>query len=378
MLKLKRADDVVQWLTAGVQPEQLAAVSRMRLANAFVETKQFQSALKCYETLLTEVEQSDEHDRQQLSNSGPGDLTRSTIPREELLLAAARCAANAGETERGVKYFEDLVEKFSCKPEVLCEYSGLLLQQGRVREAMQHLPDSAALTAEQRILVIDVMIADNKLAEAKALAESMAGDPAERAEGDRQLIERLAAIEQVRGDNKAAAKYYQKLIDLGESKIAIRASLAQQLVLSGDMPRALENYRLLVEADELPESERFWLLLALNRSQTIPAWSLRTLNAAGKQALEDSDYPFRETEQLAYLHVRAGNKSTALTLIRKLLQVPEAEREDLLLFASNLAAELGEFRESEEFLTKLRTLRQVKTNGDASLRGATARKPSRQ
>jgi cellulose synthase/poly-beta-1,6-N-acetylglucosamine synthase-like glycosyltransferase/tetratricopeptide (TPR) repeat protein len=378
MLKLKRADDVVQWLTAGVQPEQLAAVSRMRLANAFVETKQFQSALKCYETLLTEVEQSDEHDRQQLSNSGPGDLTRSTIPREELLLAAARCAANAGETERGVKYFEDLVEKFSCKPEVLCEYSGLLLQQGRVREAMQHLPDSAALTAEQRILVIDVMIADNKLAEAKALAESMAGDPAERAEGDRQLLERLAAIEQVRGDNKAAAKYYQKLIDLGESKIAIRASLAQQLVLSGDMPRALENYRLLVEADELPESERFWLLLALNRSQTIPAWSLRTLNAAGKQALEDSDYPFRETEQLAYLHVRAGNKSTALTLIRKLLQVPEAEREDLLLFASNLAAELGEFRESEEFLTKLRTLRQVKTNGDASLRGATARKPSRQ
>jgi Flp pilus assembly protein TadD len=243
---------------------------------------------------------------------------------------------------------------------------------------MQHLPDSAALTAEQRILVIDVMIADNKLAEAKALAESMAGDPAERAEGDRQLLERLAAIEQVRGDNKAAAKYYQKLIDLGESKIAIRASLAQQLVLSGDMPRALENYRLLVEADELPESERFWLLLALNRSQSIPAWSLKTLNTAGKQALEDSDYPFRETEQLAYLHVRAGNKSTALTLIRKLLQVPEAEREDLLLFASNLAAELGEFRESEEFLTKLRTLRQVKTNGDASLRGATARKPSRQ
>jgi len=144
------------------------------------------------------------------------------------------------------------------------------------------------------------------------------------------------------------------------------------------MPRALENYRLLVEADELPESERFWLLLALNRSQSIPTWSLKTLNAAGQQALEDSEYPFRETEQLAYLHVQAGNKSTALTLIKKLLQVPEAEREDLLLFASNLAAELGKFRESEDFLTKLRTLRQAKNTGGVSMRGAAARKPSRQ
>lgn len=378
MLKLKQADDVVKWLSIGGQPEHLSGAQQMRLANALAATEQFQLALRSYEALLKDDESIVDQDPTQQAERVLGELTPPPIPREELLLAAARCAANAGETERGVKHFKALVEEFSCEPEVLCEYSGLLLQQGRVREAMQHLPDSAALTAEQRLLMIDVMIADNKLTEAKTLAESLAGDPAQRAEGDRQLLERLAVIEQVRGDNKSAAKYYQKLVDLGESKVAIRASLAQQLVLSGDMPRALENYRLLVEAEELPESERFWLLLALNRSQSIPAWSLRTLNAAGKHAMGDSDYPFRETEQLAYLHVRAGNKSTALTLIRKLLQVPEAEREDLLLFASNLAAELGEFRESENFLTKLRTLRQVKTTGDASLRGATARKPSRQ
>lgn len=377
MLKQKRADDVVKWLSAGGQPENLSGAQQMRLANALADTKQFQLALSSYEALLNEDQNSVDPDPTQQADKGLGNLTPPTIPREELLLAAARCAANAGETERGVKHFEDLVREYPCKPEILCEYSGLLLQQGRVREAMQHLPDSATLTAEQRILVIDVMIADNKLAEAKALAESMAGDPAQRAQGDRQLLQRLAVIEQVRGDNKAAAEYYQKLVDLGESDAMLQSALAQQQVLSGDMVGALENYRMLIEADELPESERYWLLLALNETRTIPEWSRKTLAVAGKKSLVDSDFPVRETEQLAYLHMRAGNKSTALTLIRKVLAMPGAEREDLLLLASNLAAELGEFQESEDILAQLRKLRQVKGTGQLPLRGATGRKPAR-
>lgn len=378
MLKLKRADDVVKWLSVGGQTAHISGAQQMRLANALADTKQFQLALSSYEELLKEDQNSVDQDPTQQADKSFGDSTPPTIPREELLLAAARCAANSGDAERGVKYFEDLVREYTCKPEILCEYSGLLLQQGRVRDALQHLPDSATLTAEQRILVIDVMIADNKLAEAKALAESMAGDPAQRAQGDRKLLERLAVIEQVRGDNKAAAEYYQKLIDLGEADATLRSALAQQQVLSGDMSGALENYRMLIEADELPESERYWLLLALKENQTIPEWSRKTLAVAGRKSLVDSDFPVRETEQLAYLHMRAGNKSTALTLIRKVLATPGAEREDLLLFASNLAAELGEYRESEDFLTKLRTLRNAKSTGQASLRGATARKPSRQ
>ena len=153
--------------------------------------------------------------------------------------------------------------------------------------------------------------------------------------------------------------------------------LAQQQVLSGDMVGALENYRMLIEADELPESERYWLLLALNETGTIPEWSRKTLAVAGKKSLVDSDFPVRDTEQLAYLHMRAGNKSTALTLIRKVLAMPGAEREDLLLLASNLAAELGEFQESEDILAQLRKLRQVKGTGQLPLRGATGRKPAR-
>ena len=377
MLKLKRADDVVQWLSAGGQTEHLSGAQQMRLANALADTKQFQLALRSYEALLQEDQNSVALDPTQQADKGLDALTPPTIPREELLLAAARCAANAKDTERGVKYFQDLVREYPCKPEILCEYSGLLLQQGRIGEALQHLPDSATLTAEQRILMIDVMIADNKLAEAKALAESMAGDPGQRAQGDRQLLERLAVIEQVRGDNKAAAAYYQKLVDLAESDAMLRSALAQQQVLSGDMPGALENYRMLIEADELPESERYWLLLALNETRTIPEWSRKILAVAGRKSLVDSDFPVRETEQLAYLHSMAGNKSTALTLIRKVLATPGAERQDLLLFASNLAAELGEFQESEDFLAQLRKIRHVKGTDQSPLRGATARKPTR-
>ena len=377
MLKLKRADDVVQLLSVGGQSEHLSRAQQMRLANALADTKQFQLALRSYEALLKEDQNSVDQNPTQQADKGFGNLMPPTIPREDLLLAAARCAANAGDTERGVKHFEDLVREYPCKPEILCEYSGLLLQEGRVREAMQHLPDSAALTAEQRILVIDVMIADNKLSEAKALAESMAVDPVQIAQGDRQLLERLAVIEQVRGDNKAASEYYQKLVDLGESDALLRSALAQQQVLSGDMAGALENYRMLIEAHELPESERYWLLLALNETQTIPEWSRKTLAVAGKKSLVDSDFPVRETEQLAYLHMRAGNESTALTLIRRVLAIPGAQREDLLLFASNLAAELGEFQESEYFLAQLRKLRHMKGTSQSPLSGATARKPTR-
>jgi tetratricopeptide (TPR) repeat protein len=157
----------------------------------------------------------------------------------------------------------------------------------------------------------------------------------------------------------------------------LRSALAQQQVLSGDMPGALENYRMLIEADELPESERYWLLLALNETRTIPEWSRKILAVAGRKSLVDSDFPVRETEQLAYLHSMAGNKSTALTLIRKVLATPGAERQDLLLFASNLAAELGEFQESEDFLAQLRKIRHVKGTDQSPLRGATARKPTR-
>jgi cellulose synthase/poly-beta-1,6-N-acetylglucosamine synthase-like glycosyltransferase/tetratricopeptide (TPR) repeat protein len=376
MLKQKRADDVVKWLSVGGQTEHLSGAQQLRLANALADTKQFQLALRSYESLLKEDQNSVEQGPSQQADKGLGDSTPPTIPREDLLLAAARCAANSGDTERGVKYFEDLVREYSCKPEILCEYSGLLLQQGRVREALQHVPDSATLTAEQRILVIDVMIADNKLAEAKAFAESMAGNPVQRTQGDRQLLERLAVIEQIRGDNKAAAEHYQKLVDLGESDATLRSALAQQQVLSGDVAGALENYRILIEADELPESERYWLLLTLNETRTIPEWSRKTLAVAGKQSLVDSDFPVRETEQLAYLHMRAGNKATALTLIRRVLAMPGAEREDLLLFASNLTAELGEFRESEDILAQLRELRHMKGTGQLPLRGETARKPA--
>ena len=75
--------------------------------------------------------------------------------------------------------------------------------------------------------------------------------------------------------------------------------------------------------------------------------------------------------------MRAGNESTALTLIRRVLAIPGAQREDLLLFASNLAAELGEFQESEDFLAQLRKLRNVKGTSQSPLSGATARKHTR-
>jgi len=377
MLKLQRAEDVIQWLVAGVQPDHLSQAQRMRLANAFSDTKQFQSALGYYEQLLKEEHKSDAHDQRVESKDDAAPVSpQTTSRREELLLATARCAANAGNMERGVEHFEVLVQEFACKPEILCEFAGLLLQQGRASEALQHLPDYATLTTAQRILMIDVMIAGKKLGEAKVLADSMADDPAQGTQEDRQLLERLAVIEQVRENHRAAAEYYQRLVDLGDSPPQIRASLAQQLLFSGSLTAAVENYRWLVKEGQLPKSERYWLLLALNGSKTVPEWSWTTLGAAGRQALMDPDFPVREAEQLAYVHVLAGNKSSALGLIRIVLAKPDAEREDLLLFAANLAAEQGEFRESESFLRRLTKLRKLTTTDQPLFPRATEKRVS--
>lgn len=377
MLKLQRAEDVIQWLVAGVQPDHLSQAQRMRLANAFSDTKQFQSALGYYEQLLKEEHKSDAHDQRVESKDDAAPVSpQTTSRREELLLATARCAANAGNMERGVEHFEVLVQEFACKPEILCEFAGLLLQQGRASEALQHLPDYATLTTAQRILMIDVMIAGKKLGEAKVLADSMADDPAQGTQEDRQLLERLAVIEQVRENHRAAAEYYQRLVDLGDSPPQIRASLAQQLLFSGSLTAAVENYRWLVKEGQLPKSERYWLLLALNGSKTVPEWSWTTLGAAGRQALMDPDFPVREAEQLAYVHVLAGNKSSALGLIRIVLANPDAEREDLMLFAANLAAELGEFRESESFLGRLTKLRKLTTTDQSLFPRATEKRVS--
>ena len=371
MLQLQQAEDVIDWLTVGVKPDHLSRAQQMRLANAFTVTKQFPRALGYYAQLLQTESKTDDQKQPLLTDRDPSTTTpQTTANREELLLAAARCAVNGKEIERGAQYFEVLIREFACKPEILCEYAGLLLQQGRVKEAMLHLPDSPTLTAAQRILMIDIMIADNKLEEAKGLAESLAGNLAQRAEGDLQLLERLAFIEQIRGDYRAAAVYYQQLVDLDESAPKIRASLAQQQVLSSNLPEALKNYRWLVEKELLPESEWYWLLVTLSGNPSVPDWSRKTLDEIGRRVLADPLFPVRDTEQLAFVNIRTGNKSSALRLIEIVLAKPDVKREDLLLLASNLAAELGDFIKSESYLKRLIKLRKLKTGKQLPVRRA--------
>lgn len=368
MLKLQRAEDVIDWLAGGVKADDLSSAQQIRLANAFEITKQYQLALSYYEKLLKEEGKTVEHEQLRHADDEPAS-PEMTFNREELLLAAARCAVNARNLPLGVQYFEVLVREFACKPDILCEYSGLLLQQGKVKDALENMPDSAILTSAQRILMIDVMIADNKLDEAKNLAESMASDPVRRVQGELQLLEKLAVIEQIRGNYRAAAGYYQQLLDLDESAPKIRASLAQQQVLSSNLPAALENYRWLVEKEQLPESEWYWLLVSLSGNPSLPDWSRKTLDEIGRRVLADPLFPVRDTEQLAFVQIRTGNKPSALRLIELVLAKPNVNREDLLLLASNLAAELGDFITSESYLERLIKLRKLKTGKQLPVRG---------
>lgn len=94
MLKLQRAEDVIDWLAGGVKADDLSSAQQIRLANAFEITKQYQLALSYYEKLLKEEGKTVEHEQLRHADDEPAS-PEMTFNREELLLAAARCAVNA-------------------------------------------------------------------------------------------------------------------------------------------------------------------------------------------------------------------------------------------------------------------------------------------
>lgn len=126
MLKLQRAEDVIDWLAGGVKADDLSSAQQIRLANAFEITKQYQLALSYYEKLLKEEGKTVEHEQLRHADDEPAP-PEMTFNREELLLAAARCAVNATchlESNTLKFWFESLhANRTSCVSTQACCFS---------------------------------------------------------------------------------------------------------------------------------------------------------------------------------------------------------------------------------------------------------------
>ena len=206
----------------------------------------------------------------------PGAGQAPDDPERNLLLSAARNAANRGDWETAIARFEEFFRRFGDDPIIRREYAGILVQAGQTRRAIQQYeqllrrnPDNVAL----RVLL-----------------------------GDLSLLTR---------DYRQAVTQYQQALQKRPGNLDVAARLARAHLLSGDLARALEVYdRYLAKVrpgDARVPRALGALLIDLGR----PRDALPFLLALHREQPKDAE----TTALLVRAYARLGERSQATNLL---------------------------------------------------------------
>src|SRR5262249_53184533 len=196
-------------------------------------------------------------------------------PERNLLLSAARNAANRGDWDTAIARFEEFFRRFGDDPVVRREYAGILVQAGQTRRAIQQYqqllqrnPDNVAL----RVLL-----------------------------GDLALLTR---------DYRQAVTHYQQALQRRPGNLDVSARLARAYLLGGDVARALDLYDRSLAKVRPGDAQVPRALAALLIDLGRPRDALPFLLALHRDQPKDTD----TTALMVRAYARLGERSRAITV----------------------------------------------------------------
>jgi tetratricopeptide (TPR) repeat protein len=206
----------------------------------------------------------------------PGAGQQPNDPERNLLLSAARNAANRGDWETAIARFEEFFRRFGEDPIIRREFAGILVQAGQTRRAIEQYQQLLRRNPEN--VALRVLL------------------------GDLSLLTK---------DYRQAVVQYQQALQIRPGNIDVAARLARAHLLNGDVARALEVYdRYLAKVrpgDERVPRALGALLIDLGR----PRDALSYLLALYREKPKD-------TETIALIvraYARIGDREQAIRLL---------------------------------------------------------------
>lgn len=361
------AEDVVERLRNLAAGKKLPLELRLSLIDALAETARYEAALREIHSVL-ETEDLDHSTPEQSpytpvgkpvrslttrqSRSGANKKTLATRPR--LLLTAARCAANSGKLQESADYFQQLRDEDNLDDATAIEYAGILFQLERKSEAAAILDVADDFSGDNQLLAFDILIANGRTEKAAAILSALETEGARAEIPNRKIQERIARLAIVRRDYLTAAAVFDDLAQQSPEEIDYIRQAAGSYLLGENHQKSLVCFGRLLEAGQLTPDDTNGLMSAISQSELPPPWALQWAEDVEARALRGEAVTAEVIEQLVYLRQNQKNVRSAYHLLNHLLQMPGRATPRLRFMMANIAAECGDYEESERQLELLR------------------------
>jgi tetratricopeptide (TPR) repeat protein len=223
--------------------------------------------------------------------------------------------------KKSIEQYEQILEIEAADKDSLLQLANLsraAQQQEKAEAVLQRLlqvePDSADALSTLALMYLDRGDTDGAIeAFEKVRAQGIA---------NRGQLSALGAAYERAGRHDEAAKIFAQVVEMGGNTTPARASLAHNLVLAGEIDRALEEFELLVKAE--PENPEHYLRLSQiyrQKQDFESAWTnLRKAQEIAPQSLEVQ----YNTVLLLESQERTGE---AIEAMQKLIQATEKSAE---------------------------------------------------
>ena len=235
----------------------------------------------------------------------------------------ATAFADRGLTGTARIYFEEALRQGRETPELFNNYSGLLLQEGDVDEAVRYLKRSLALNSHQpnaRVNLAFALSTQGRFVEAAEMAEAaLSAQP-----DDTGALGLLAMIRSEQGDGSEAVRLLDQALLIDPTLASLHESKADIMASSGKFEVALREYERAVELGG--SSVKLFSNLGVIYMQTgSPDKGLQ----AFKSALEAGPSDYGAHVNLALYHLNAGNHEEARAWAEKARGIDPARPEAL-------------------------------------------------
>ena len=365
LIRNSAADEVVARLNtlSAMTPE-----LTITLVDALAETEQDGDALKKIQELIAFLDADFEIPAiavpvvtktpgswPEIARTTPADSRhKSQQTRQRLLLTAARCAANCGRVNESADYFERLYREGSLESEVLVEFAGILLQLEQATRAASLLPKTDELPSDSLLLAVDIQLAAGNITEASRLLSRCLDSSNTKTLMPAEIDKRRAQLAMAQQDFETAAEIFMALVFLDDENLEYTRQAAGCLLMSGQNERSVNEFRKILTAGRLTSEDAASLMTVICLSETVPNWASDWTRQVEIQFLQGTPLPSNVIEQLVYLRQKQEDPLSALQLLKRLVQTQYGDTDRLRFLLANIAAECGQYAESETQLNLIR------------------------
>lgn len=369
------AEDVVDRLRIAAASGRLPLELRMALIDALAQTSRFEAALR----EIHSVFETEDLEREGISIASPYTPVRSpSVPevvrtssrkknlaaRPRLLLTGARCAANCGRLEEAVEYFEQLRDEGVLDESTKMEFAGILFQLDRSAEAASLISSVQAVSGPEQILAFDILLANGRTEDAKSALDGLLSQSGRSDISSLAVEERKARLAIVQKDYVRAAVIFDELIQAAPAEVNYVRQAAGCSLLGGDYEKSLLYFGTLLQKRQLTDEDSNGLMAAMLQAETLPVWGNQWADQLEIRVLRGDAVSPDTIEQLVYIRQKQKNLRSAMNLLKCLIKVPGRATPRIRFLLANIAAECGDFKESERQLDSLRS------RGDSEQRDA--------